>query len=482
MSIKKNLAYNSLLSLSQLLYPIVTFPYVARVLEPEGMGTYNFVESVARYFILIAALGTPIYGVRQIAIYKGNVIEIGKTFREIFTVNIITTLSCCLLYLIVIPFLPGFELNIKLYYIGLFYILFNGITSEWYFIGREDFRFLFLRTVVVRVLMVISVFLFVQKPTDLGKYFLINTLSFVGLGVVNLIYIVREIKRPMLKFRKLKDSFKHLKPLFFIFSSIFAVSVYILFDTILLRLFTNDENVGYYTAATKLNKVIVTFLAAISTVLLPKLSNAFKSKNIQLAENYVEKSLQLTLFICFPAVIFTFSLSEELILLFSGKAYLPAVSTMRILTPIILIIGLTNVFGLQILNSIGRDKEFLKAVLFGAFISLLFNFILIPKIGLNGAAISNLSAEFFVLVMTYLYSRNEVCIKVDRIACFKILVTSLTFIPVIFIVKSFGLSPIVTIVSSLMIGSFVYFVANFIMDNKLLKSVLHQYQKTYLKK
>jgi len=463
-----------MLSMSQLLYPILTFPYVSRVLQPDGLGAYNFIESVARYFILIAALGTPIYGVRKIASLQNKIGDQDLAFREVFTLNVLMTFFCCLIYFLVVRFLPGFEQRYNLYVIGLAYVFANGITCEWYFIGREDFKYLFFRTIIVRILMIICVFIFVKTVNDLESYFLINTLSFIVLGFSNVYFVRHNLSWPLVSKIKFSNLKRHFKPLIFIFSSIFAVSIYLIFDTIILRLFTNDVAVGYYTAATKLNKVILTFLTAISTVLLPKLSLAFSSEQRANAQQYLEKSLQLTFLICLPAMLFTFCLSKELIVLFSGPEYLAAIPTMRILTPIILIIGLTNVFGLQILNSLGKDKQFLKAVLLGAIVSLTLNLLLIPKIGLNGAAVSNLTAESTVLFMVFYYSRKEIKLSFSVGTLAKSMASSFIFIPIAYGFKYFFHAPMIVASLSLFVGGILYIISNLFLGNKILVSAVNQ--------
>lgn len=478
--IRINLFYNIILSGTQILFPIVTFPYASRILGPDGVGLVSFAESICRYFLLLAALGIPIYGVREISKARNNKQNVSKLFSEIFFLHVITTVFVAILYIICIAFIPKMQINYDLFIWGILMIVFNLFTVEWLFMGYEDFKFVTIRSLIIRVLAVVYLFYYVKNPEDYVKYFLLTVFTTVANGLVNLFFSYKLVKLDF-NFSTLNLK-KHLRPLLLIFSTTVAISIYILMDTILLGFLSTDTAVGYYTAALKMNKITLLVVGALGTVLIPKLSEIVSKQDDVEFSRLISQSLNFVLTITVPVTIAIVMLSPEIIYLFSGKGFDQAILTMRILSPITLFIGLSNVFGLQILTPLSKDKELMISVIIGTFVSLLLNFILIPRFNENGAAISNVIAELTVMTLTYFKAKKYIKISLPSELIFKNIIFAVPYFCIILLFKLIFSESLMIIVFSFSI-SLIYFTFSqcYLIKNPLVLNIVKSLNSKYLK-
>ncbi|UKJ07077.1 flippase [Solitalea lacus] len=466
MSIKKNLAYNILLSVSNIIFPIITFPYVSRVLGPEGTGLTNFVLSFCQYFILLSALGISIYGVREIAKTKDNIEGRSKVFIELFLIRLLTTIIVLVPYFITILYFDKFSSHNALYLWGGLYIFFNLFSIEWFFTGMENFKYITSRSIIIKFISIGALFLFVKEKSDVLPYFLITVFGLIFNSFVNIRY--------SLKYLKLNISYKelyykpHVRPMLVIFGSTVAISVYVLMDTILLGLLADEKAVGYYSAALKLNKLSLTIITSLGAVLVPRLSNAVAKNDQAEIKRLIGQSFNFVYTLGIPIMVGIFALAPELTLVFSGKEFLPSVLAMRILCPITLIIGLSNIFGIQILTPLSKDRQLLFSVLSGTIISLLLNFILIPLFHENGAAITNLIAETVVTVLTFYFARKYLTFELNLKAFTQNVLSALPIFLLAEAAKLIFSQPFYVLVATL-IGSMVLFGATqlYIIKNQI---------------
>ncbi|RTY91107.1 flippase [Flavobacterium sp. RSP46] len=402
MKTANNFFFNLIQSLSSVLFPLITFPYASRILGPEGIGLTNFAENFCRYFMLFAALGIPIYGVREIAKISTSLQLRSKIFSEIIVIHFTASCINVLVYLLIIFSFDKFQNHLGIYLLGAFYIFINTFSIEWFFNGLSEFKFIALRSVVIRFLFVVGLFVLVRNSSDVFWYFSLNV---IVLFVNNLISIYYCKNKTDFSIKDLEIK-KHIKPLFYIFLSTLAISLYILIDTLLLGFLRGDTYVGYYTLASKLNKVPLTFIVALGIVLIPQLTLAAHEKNMVSFKKLIQKSTDFVVMLGVPITIVLFLCSKQLIVLFSGPEFLPATNSMQILTGVSLLIGLSNIYGMQILVPLGEDKKLLISVLIGTILSLTLNFILIPIWADFGAALTNLLSELAVtILMGYFASR-----------------------------------------------------------------------------
>lgn len=433
-SIKRNFVLNSLLSVSRVIFPLISFPYSSRVLGPDSIGAVNFVDSYTQYFCILAALGIPIYGIRQVAKLRDNPIELQSVTSELIVINFISTLCWSFAYYL-IAWWSGklFELP-GLHILGSIFLLLYTFPVEWFFQGTENFGYITVRSLLLNVLSLGLLFIFVKTDKDVLWYYGITVVIFAMNGCINLIKLTKSVKLTLknLEYRK------HFRPLFFLFSSQIAINIYVLLDKVILGYLTENKYVGYYSTASKLTKILLTFIGALAIVMVPQMSKAFDSNDMTKARGLFRNSCEFVVTISIPIIFGLFCLSDDLISLISGAKFAPAANSMRILAPIILLIGLNNIFGMQVLIPKGRERLLFISVTIGMFVSVGLNFALIPLLMHNGAALATLMTELAVAVVTGYYALRELNERMDWLMIVK---TILACIPFYLIYKLMSAAP-----------------------------------------
>ncbi len=477
-SIKQNFIYNALLSLSQVVFPLITFPYVARVILPTGIGEVTFVESICRYVILFSALGIPIYAVREIAKVKNEKEKLNKLFTELIIIHFSITIFISLLFVMLIYLIPLLNNNKEFYILGLFLILSNVFVIEWYFQGIGQFKFITIRNLIVKTILTILVFIVVKDKSDVITYFSLIVITSILNAVVNFVYALRTIKLDFSS--NLNDLKRHFKPLFYIFSSIAFISIYTLLDTIMLGFMTNERTVGLYSTGLKVSRIPMLFIGALGVVLIPKLSEYFHHNRLDDFISLINKSVKFVITFSVPTLFLLLSLSDTIIVSFAGSNFIAAGSVLKILSLLSLLIGLSNIFGLQILTPMGQDKYLTFSVLIGMVISLGLNLILIPIYKEKGAAFSNIIAETAVTIATIFFARKFIKFTIDWKFVFKTIIYAipLFFIPIF--VSRYVISEIqLTIISIVLSGIYFLPIQLFVLKNELFIDLKNKILKKY---
>jgi O-antigen/teichoic acid export membrane protein len=454
---------------------MITYPYLARVILPQGLGLVSYIESICRYAILISALGIPLYGVREISKIKHNHLKLSSLFSDLIVLNTLISISVIIFYAIILINIEIPKEYFKYYLIGGLFIFSNVFLIEWFFQGLEDFRFIAVRNLIIRGITVVIIFIFVKFKTDTYLYFCILTFSTIVNAIVNMYYVFSTLK---IKLRISLDSLsQHIKPLIYIFGSIAFITVYTLMDTIMLGSYSNNYFVGIYTMGIKLAKLPIAFIGALGVVLIPKLSKHHLHGNFKEFNILIEKSINFVLTFSVPLIFFFLSLSDEIILLFAGLEFHDSSIIVKILSILSLLIGLSNVFGLQILTPMSKDKYFTYSVALGTITSVSLNIILLPKFNAVGAAFSSVIAELVVLISTIYFSSKFLKIQVN----FKfILLTVIYSIPYFFFSKILYfiiINPLYILMCSCILSG-IYFVFSQIF---LVKNELFQFDELYNK-
>ncbi len=424
-SIKKNFVYNTLLSISQVLFPLIVFPYISRVLGPAGIGQVSFIESVCRYLILISALGIPIYGVREVARIKGNRVKEEELVSEILAIHFFSTSFIVLIYIFFILAFSVLKENLNFYLLGIVFVISNIFNVEWYFQGIEEFKFITLRSIIVKCIITILTFILVKNNGDQILYFLTIVMTLCLNAILNFYFLLKRTSISLIQIRSLK---KHIKPLIYIFSSTAFVSIYTLSDSILLGLLSNTQEVGFYTIGQKLSRIPILFIGAISVVLIPRLSTYFKNNDHKMFNQILTQSFEFVVFFSIPIIFFIIGNSKFIILEFAGGDFIQSSEILIILSFLSLLVGLSNIFGLQILTPSGNDKYFTISVFSGMVVSIILNYFFIPLFGARAAALSCVVSEIIVTIITYYYARKLISLKLNFFLIIKISIFSLPII------------------------------------------------------
>lgn len=402
-SIRYNFVMNFILTASQFIFPLITFPYVSRILLAEGNGKVSFVASVANYFMLVASLGIPTYGVRACAQVRDDKEKLSKTVQEIFFINLVMTLLVIFSYVLCVFTIPRFQLEKELFIINGVNILLNMFGMNWLYQALEQYDYITFRSLVFKVLSVGLMFLFVHQKEDYIIYGAITVFAAVGANVLNFIRINNFISFKWYGKYCVK---RHIKPIMILFAQSLAVSIYTNLDTVMLGFMKSDVDVGYYNAAVKIKTILLSLVTSLGNVLLPRMSYYAKHKLKNEFKDTMVKALNFTVLLSIPLVIYFVLYAKESILLLAGAGYAGAVLAMQIITIAVIPNGLTGVLGIQVLTALEKEKYVLYSVTLGAIVDLLLNLSFIPQYGAAGAAFATTIAEFTVLAIQVSVTKN----------------------------------------------------------------------------
>lgn len=402
-SVKYNFVMNFILTASSFIFPLITFPYVARVLGAAGNGKIAFASSVANYFMMVASLGIPTYGIRACARVRENEDELSKTAQEILLINLSVTLLTALTYLACVLLVPEFREEKVLFLINGLNILLNMFGANWLYQALEQYDYITFRNILFKMISIILMFALVHAECDYVVYAAITVLAAVGSNVLNFIRLPR-----LLKFKRYEsyDFKRHLKPIFTLFAQNLAVSVYTNLDTVMLGFMKSSDVVGYYNAATKLKGLQLSLVMSLGTVLLPRMSLYAKKEDALRFEGLMVKSLNFTTCLAIAVVVYCVVESTDMVRLLAGQGYDPAIPAMQIITLAVVANGMSGVLGTQTLIALGREGAVLYSVLVGAIVDFALNLALIPVFDASGAALSTTVTEFVVVLIQVVALRS----------------------------------------------------------------------------
>lgn len=406
-TLKKNIFYSTILTTANYIFPLLTDPYVSRVLGVDKIGICNFVDSIINYFVLFSMLGVGIVGIREIAKNKNDKECLNKTFNSLFFLNTLSTTIMLVLLIIAINIVPKLNEHKELMYIGAFKLVFNYLLIEWLYKGLEDFKFITNRTVIIRCLYVISVFIFIHDVNDYKLYYLLMALMVVLNSIVNILY-----SRKFVKYSLSNIYIKpYIRPFIILGLYMLLTSMYTSFNVAYLGFVAGETEVGYYTTATKLYGIILSVFTAFTGVMLPRMSALIAEHNIDEFKNLLKKSVNLLFGFSIPLISFTMIFAKPIILLLSGKGYDGAITPMQIVMPLILIIGYEQILVIQTLMPLKYDKAILINSIVGACIGILLNILLVSKYKSVGSAFVWFISELSVLFTAQYFVWKKIKIK-----------------------------------------------------------------------
>ncbi|SEM71271.1 Membrane protein involved in the export of O-antigen and teichoic acid [Mucilaginibacter gossypiicola] len=468
--LKKNIFFNFLLSVSQILFSVIIFPFASRTLGPDGIGSVVFIDSITQIFLLIAALGIPIYGVREISKVKDDPDQLSSLFSELVTIHMICTAIFVVTYVLAGIFIGKINTHLNLVLIGAFILICNVFTIEWFFQGIEQFTYITKRTLLVRGLFLILLFGFVHHKGDEPVYYGLTAASYFFNALFNFIYS-KKIIRLSFKHLNLK---KHVKPLLVILCSNIVITVYLLMDNTILGFLKGEVPVGFYSTAVKIAKISITIVTALGAVLIPQISQAFKKGDHSRIQLLINKSFNFVCTFGIPISVGIIIMAPFIITTLVGKSFSQSIVPLQILSPIIFIIGATNVFAWQILSPLGNDKKVLIVVLCGMVVSLSINFAVIPTFSANGAAFANICTELVVMLLSFYFVYRLKVVAISAKPIFSAALGSGVFFLIAYIARKLFSDNIITEISIML--SCVIFYAIYqikIIKNEIIFSIIH---------
>lgn len=395
-SVKYNFFMNSILTVASMLFPLITFPYISRILLVEGSGKVAFAISVVSYFTMFATLGIPTYGIRACARVRDDKEKLSKTVQELLIISGTTTTITYIVFFVTLIFVPQFAQYKDILLVTGISIGLNTIGVQWFYNALEQYSYITTCAIAFKLIGIILMVTFVREPKDYLIYGGIYVIGSFGSYVLNFIRLKRFVT-----FRKTGsyNFHKHLKAIAVFFAMSAGASIYLNLDIVMLGLIKGDVDVGYYNAGIKVKSILVTSVTSLGTVLLPRLSYYVEKQDKQAFQKMISKAFNFVFVVASSVTVYFVLYAKESILFLAGKAFLPAVMPMVILMPTVLLIGCSNITGIQVLTPLGQEKKVLYSIVAGAILDFTLNLVLIPHIGAVGAAISTTLAESLVLLV-----------------------------------------------------------------------------------
>lgn len=475
-SIRKNYLYNLMYQLSAVLLSLITMPYVSRVLEVEGIGINSYTNANTQYFILIGSLGISIYATKKIATVREDIAKLRENFWGIFLLQFI---GCILAYIVfLLTMVRNNDLSQFYFYQG-FFIIASAVDISWYFLGKEDFKNASIRSLLVKVISVLLIFMFVRTKYDLWKYIFINSSTILIGQLVMWIYVDKTVLR-IKELRRVKI-IVHILPALTLFLPQVATQVYMVLDKTMTGILTNTVEVGYYDQSQKIIRVLLAVVTSLGMVMLPRIANMHKNGQLDQSINYLRRAFRMICFLSIPISFGIIGVSNKFIPLFFGANYTSVIILTQISALMIIIIGVGNVFGTQYLLAIGKNKEYTYSVCVGAVVNLSLNLILIPKLAALGAVIATLIAETFIASIQCWYSRKILSIQWIK-ETYKYWIAGILMLIVVKLLGSGNSRSIVILTKQVLGGVITYFVILFIFRDSFLVETIKNFKMKVFKK
>ena len=462
-SLAKNSIYNIIYTVANILFPLATSIYVSRILLPAGVGKVASAQNIASYFITIAALGLPSYGVREFAKVREKKDKRDKLFTELLLLNIISTTLAVIGYFFLVFVKGGFNGEWLLYAACGLAIAFNYLNIDWMYQGLEEYGYITGRSLLIKGLSLLALFLFVKTREDYVIYALISSLATGGNYVFNVLharkYVSIDLSRVELE--------NHLKPVLLIACIIFLSSIYNKIDVTMLNILATDESVGYYTYAQKTVNMVLTMANAVTAALLPRLSYYYDNDR-EGFYRLLDKGFQVLCFMTLPLTVGMELVAPQAVEFLYGEAFEPAVLTIRLMCPLILIKGFGDLFCYQLVYSTKSEKIILPASASASVINIITNAALIPTLLQNGAVISSVFSELVTNAVQFIYMKKKVKFFINIKVFIKGLFSTAVMAVIVLAVAQLELPNTIGLIVEILCGVVVYVTLNLVMKNTLI--------------
>lgn len=471
-SVIRNYLYNISYQFLILVLPLITTPYISRVLGADGVGAFGYTESITQYFVLFGCVGLNLYGQREIAYCQSNLVKRSEVFWELLIVRVMTVSIALIIYVFTVCNIKEYQYLFK---IQIIEVLTAMIDISWFFQGMEEFKKIVIRNALVKICGVILTFLLVKEKNDLNRYAFICvfTLFFGNLSMwLYCSQFIQKIKSSELNIRR------HIKPALILFVPQIATNMYNLLDKSMIGFLTkSDVEVAYYEQAQKIMKMALSIPTALGTVMLPRIASMFEKGKNDAIKIYLNESLQFICMLSFPLCMGLCVISKGFVPWFFGSGYEKVVGNLIILSPIIVIVGISNVIGVQYLLPIGRQKQYTYSVVIGTLVNFTLNMVAIPKLLSYGAAIASIIAELAVSGSQLYMVREIFPIKVMIRKVYKYIAASM--IMAIFVKQWYlwNLDDLCTTMLQILSGVVIYFISLLLMREKMILNFVKNVMK-----
>ena len=471
MQVVKNYLYNAAYQVFILLVPLITTPYLARVLGPTGVGINAYTNSIIQYFILFGSIGVNLYGNRQIAYVRDDKDKLTKTFYEIFLMRVMTIILAYAAFLVFLMFTGSYH---TYYFAQSVSIIAAAFDISWFFMGMENFGVTVLRNLIVKILTLVSIFLFVKSYSDLYIYILILSLSLLIGNLTLFPNLGRYIGK--VDFKRLKI-WRHLKPSLVLFVPQIATQIYLVVNKTMLGSMTSVQSAGYFDQSDKMIKMVLAVVTATGTVMLPHVANAFMKGEVEKTKNLLYNSFSFVTAMSVPMMFGIAAIAQKFVPLFFTDKFLAVIPLMMLESTVILLIAWSNALGTQYLLPTNQNGSYTKSVILGAVVNILINIPFILLWGALGATLSTVLSELAVTIYQLVALKDQISYKRLFSGFDKCLFAGLAmFIVVHLIDKATNLSWLM-LVLEIFIGAGVYVGTLFLLKAKIITDAKEMLRK-----
>lgn len=464
-SLGRNALYNTIYQLLNAVFPLISASYIARVLAPAGVGTVAYAQNIVSYFVMLAALGIPSYGTREIARIREYPEQVNTLFSELILLNGICTAVCIAGYAILITGI--FEKQIVLYAAVGLELFFNFLNMDWFYQGMEEYGYITARSLAIKAASLILLFIFVNDSQDCAVYALIHSIG-VGLNYgINFLYIQKRI-RLCWSGLNLK---RHLKSIAWLVLVMVSASLYNKVDITMLGYLAGTESVAYYTNASKVIGIVLSLVTAISGVFLPRLSYTYFNQKEKYAA-YITTGLKIVLMLAVPACIGMMLVAEDIIIAIFGPEFLLATKVLQVLSVFTIIKGAGDILCYQLIISSGNEQKLITSRICGGLANVVLNAIMIPYYGHVGAAVASVISELVVNGMMLPHALAVVKIRLEKTYLFSTALSVVGLIAAVFVLQCILDAGIIRLLVSVIAGIAVYGSVLLITHNELLCELL----------
>ena len=434
-SITKNSIYYAIYQALNVIFPFLTGMYVARILLPDAAGTVAYAQNIAQYFVILAFLGIPTYGVREIAKVRNNPEERSRVYSELLFINFISTCIFSAIYLILILSVASFRASMPLYLVTGSAIALNALNNSWLYEGMEEFRFISIRNIVFKAMCFLLLVLLVRGSENYIRYAMITVLGTAGNYVLNMAYAPRFVKFS-LKNLNLK---RHMESIILLVVVNLAIELYSLVDVTMLGAMSTSKNVAYYSYASRINKIFIQVINAFTMVIIPRIAFYYKEGRKEDFNKLLSKTLETIFVLGIPLVIGIQICASDAIILIYSPAFLPSANVLRILCWVLIISPVGYLLGSRVLLVTDHEKTMVLCVGIGAAVNVIGNAILIPRYVEYGAAIASVLSEIVVMVVYVHFGKKYFKISGESKNILKVIVASLVMCAYCLIVDRFAI-------------------------------------------
>lgn len=468
-SLQKNSMYNIIYTVANILFPFITSIYVSRILLPVGVGKVASAQNIASYFVTIAALGLPSYGVREFAKIRKNKRERNRLFTELFLLNIVSTTLAIVGFCMLVTINRGFYSEWPLYAACGFAIAFNYLNIDWMYMGVEEYGYIAGRSLIIKSVSLVALFLLVKTKQDYVLYALISSLATGGNYIFNVIHARRFVD---IDFSGIQIK-RHLKPVLLIACIIFLSSIYNKIDVTMLNMMATNESVGFYSYAQKTINIVLTMASAVTAALLPRLSYYYDN-DIEGFYRLLDKGFQILCLMTLPLAAGMALVAPQVVEFLYGEAFVPASLAIQLMSPLILIKGFGDLFCYQLVYSTKSEKIILPASASASGINIVMNAVLIPVLLQNGAVIASVFSELVTNAIQFVYMKKKVQFRINRKALKMGLFSTVVMSACVLLVKRIALSNTMELLAEVICGAFVYVAINIVMKNALFFEIIEK--------